>query len=223
MITARVIGLPIGYLAGLFQTGVIVSRSRHADLRHTGSGNTGMTNSIRVMGWKAGILVVIGDVAKTLAAIIVVWLIYRHTFPEAVKLLMLYAGLGAVLGHNFPFYLKFKGGKGIACTVGVVFGFQALMVPICAIIFFTAVIPTGLMSLGSLAMSAAFFVQTVVFGQVGLLPIAARYLPETYVVAAIITGLAYLQHRENIVRLAHGEERKFAPGANKKKENNDGN
>ena len=120
------------------------------------------------------------------------------------------------MGHNFPFYMKFKGGKGIASSVGIVFAFDWRMVPICAILFFTSVVPTGFMSLGSLGILSGFFVQTIVFGQLGLLKIATQFLPETYVLAGILTALAFWQHRANIKRLATGTENKFRPA---KKEN----
>ncbi|MBE6009434.1 MAG: glycerol-3-phosphate 1-O-acyltransferase PlsY [Lachnospiraceae bacterium] len=214
MITARIISILIGYFAGLFQTGVIYGKITGTDLRKTGSGNTGTTNSIRVLGWKAGVIVCAGDLFKAVVAIIVVWLLFRHG-EGPVKLYMLYAGLGAVLGHDFPFYLKFKGGKGIATTVGVICACNPLMVPICAACFFAAVIPTGFMSLGSLAMCLGFLVQTILFGVLGpesLLGIPAAFHAEYFIIAAIITGLAFIQHRQNINRLIHGQENKFRPG-----------
>ncbi len=211
MISVRLIALLIGYAAGLFQTGVIYGKIMHRDLRKEGSGNAGMTNTIRVMGFRSGAIVLAGDLFKTVIAMVVVWLLFRHSQPGAVQMLELYAGLGAVLGHNYPFYLKFKGGKGIASTVGIICAYDWRMIPICALCFFAPVIPTGFMSLGSLGMALAFFVQTVVFGQIGLLRTAAEFLPETYVIAAIICGLAFWRHKANIVRLAHGEENKFRP------------
>lgn len=217
MITARIIVLVIGYCAGLFQTGVIYGKAVKTDIRKSGSGNSGMTNSIRVLGWKAGIIVCAGDLLKCVAAMVAAWFLYRNSFPHGVQMLELYAGLGAILGHNFPFYLKFKGGKGIACTVGLICTFDFRMIPICAVLFFASVVPTGFMSLGSLTMTAGFFVQTLVFGQLGLLRVAAQYLPETYLVSAVITAVAFIRHRSNIVRLVHGEENKFAPGRKKQK------
>ena len=209
MIAARIISLLIGYGAGLFQTGLLVGKKKNADLRHSGSGNTGVTNSIRVMGMKAGVVVALGDVFKCIIAMIVVWLIFRHRQPEMSQMLMLYAGLGTVLGHDFPFYTKFKGGKGIAVTCGIALAYHPMLIPICAICFFGFIIPTGYMSLGSLAITSSLFVQIIVFGQLGLLRTAAPFLAETYVIAAIITVINFVKHRENIKRLAHGEERKF--------------
>ena len=218
MLTGRIIAIVLGYVFGLFPTGPLVARSHQTDLRKSGSGGTGVTNSIRTMGWKAGVIVAIGDCFKAILVMLVVWLIYRNICPDMVRLLMLYSGLGAALGHNFPFYAKFKGGKGIACSVGIVFGFDWRMFPICTILFFLPIIPTGFMSLGSLSMISALFVQIVVFGQMGWLKIASEFLPEVYVVAAVITGLGYFMHRENLKRLANGTERKFAPGSKKKAE-----
>ena len=218
MITGRIVGLVIGYIFGLFQTGFFYGKAKNIDIRQHGSGNSGMTNSIRVLGWKAGVIVCLGDLFKAVAAMAITWLIFKDRYPDAVKMLELYAGLGATLGHNFPFYLKFKGGKGIACSIGIIFSFDVRMVPICAILFFLPVIPTGFMSLGSLGIISGFFVQTIVFGQLGILHIGSVFLPETYILAAIISGLAFWQHRENLKRLANGTENKFRPAKKDKAE-----
>ena len=212
----RVSCLVIGYVFGLLQTGYLVGKMHHMDIRKYGSGNAGSTNALRVMGWKAGAMTFAGDCLKCVLAAALVTLIFRNKSPEILPLLRLYAGVGATLGHNFPFYMKFKGGKGIASSVGIVFAFDWRMVPICAILFFTSVVPTGFMSLGSLGILSGFFVQTIVFGQLGLLKIATQFLPETYVLAGILTALAFWQHRANIKRLATGTENKFRPA---KKEN----
>lgn len=215
MIVSRIIGLVLGYIFGLFPSGTLVGRAYHTDLRKQGSGNTGMTNSIRVLGWKAGVIVFFGDCLKAAAAMAIIWVLYKDTYPQAVKLLELYAGVGAVLGHNFPFYAKFKGGKGIACSVGIVFGFDWRMVPVCTILFLLSVVPTGFMSLGSLGILSGFFIQTIVFGQLGLLKVGAAFLPEVYVLSGILTVLAFWQHRENLKRLKAGTENKFVPAKKK--------
>ncbi|MCC8081832.1 MAG: glycerol-3-phosphate 1-O-acyltransferase PlsY [Lachnospiraceae bacterium] len=221
MILGRVIGLVLGYVFGLFPTGVLMGKAHKTDLKKEGSGNTGMTNSIRVLGWKAGVIVFAGDFFKAVIAMVIIWAVYRNVYPEAVKLLMLYAGMGAVLGHNYPVYARFKGGKGIACSIGTIIAFDWRMAPICAVLFFLTVVPTGFMSLGSLGIVSGFFVQTIVFGQLGFLKVGAQFLPELYVIAAILTALAFIQHRGNLKRLATGTENKFAPSKNKKKETED--
>ena len=120
MIVARIIALLIGYGFGLFQTGYLYGKSKGIDIRQQGSGNAGTTNSLRVLGWKAGIITFAGDLLKAVFAILLVKLIFHGTYGADTKVLELYAGFGTVLGHNFPCYLQFRGGKGIACTTGVI-------------------------------------------------------------------------------------------------------
>ena len=214
MIGIRIICLVIGYALGLFQTGVIYGKLHHFDLRKHGSGNSGMTNSLRTMGWKAGIIVFLGDSLKAVLAVVIVWIAFKDRYPEAVKMFELYAGLGVILGNNFPFYLKFKGGKGIAATVGIVFSTFVYMVPISAVLFFGGVIPTGFISVGSLLICSSYFAQIIVFGQLGLLGIGSAFLAETYIIAGIMTAIAFIRHKENITRLIHGTENKFRPKKN---------
>ena len=104
----------MGYCFGLFQTGYIYGEKHGVDIRTQGSGNAGTTNTLRVLGWKAGLITFLGDLFKAIFAVLLIRFIFIGKYPDAVKILELYAGFGAVLGHNFPFYLKFKGGKGIA-------------------------------------------------------------------------------------------------------------
>ena len=111
MIGARVIALGIGYLFGLFQTGYLYGKSQGIDIRSEGSGNAGTTNSLRVLGIKAGLITFAGDLCKAILAVLLVKVLFRNAYPDAVKILELYAGFGAVIGHNFQFYLNYKGGK----------------------------------------------------------------------------------------------------------------
>ena len=120
MIIARIASLLIGYIFGLFQTAYIYGKSKGIDIRKEGSGNAGTTNSLRVLGWKAGAVTFLGDLFKAIFAVLLIKLIFTNTYADATKVLELYAGFGSVLGHNFPFYLQFKGGKGIACTSGAI-------------------------------------------------------------------------------------------------------
>ena len=115
MIIARIIAVAIGYACGLFETGYFYGKKKGVDIRTKGSGNSGATNTLRTFGWKAGLVTCLGDILKTVAAVLAVKLIFGRTYTEDIILLELYAGFGAVLGHNFPFYLKFKGGKGVVC------------------------------------------------------------------------------------------------------------
>ena len=107
MLGARVIAVAVGYCFGLFQTGYIYGEKHGVDIRTQGSGNAGTTNTLRVLGWKAGLITFLGDLFKAIFAVLLIRFIFIGKYPDAVKILELYAGFGAVLGHNFPFYLKF--------------------------------------------------------------------------------------------------------------------
>ena len=178
MIVARVIALAIGYVCGLFQTGYIYGRTKGVDIRNEGSGNAGTTNSLRVFGWKAGLITFLGDLCKAILAVVLVKVIFDGSYPDSIKVLELYAGFGTVLGHNFPCYLKFKGGKGIACTAGVILAVCPLAAPICLVLFIGSIAITRYVSLGSILVVIAYLIQVIVFGQMGYLHMEAEYLPE---------------------------------------------
>lgn len=209
MITARVIALAIGYVFGLFQTGYLYGKSQGIDIRKEGSGNAGTTNSLRVLGAKAGIITFAGDLFKAIFAVLVVKAIFGNTYSDAIKILELYAGFGAVLGHNFPFYLNFKGGKGIACTSGMILAVFPLSAPICLVLFIGSIAITRYVSLGSILVVVSYLIQVLIFGQMGYLHIDAVYLPEFYIVSACFTVMGLWRHRANIKRLLNGTENKF--------------
>ncbi len=209
MIVARVIAVAIGYVFGLFQTGYLYGKSQGIDIRNEGSGNAGTTNSLRVLGVKAGLITFAGDLFKAIFAVILVEVLFGKTYPEAVKILGLYAGFGAVLGHNFPFYLKFKGGKGIACTSGMILAVCPMAAPICLFLFIVSIAITRYVSLGSILVVVSYLIQVIVFGQLGYLNVDAAYLPEFYIVSACFTAMALWRHRANIRRLLTGTENKF--------------
>ena len=101
---------------------------------------------------------------------------FRERSPEGVRLLELYAGFGAIIGHNYPFYMKdFKGGKGIACTGGMMIAFCPIEVPVGISVFLLTVVLTKYVSLGSILGLISFFIQTVAFGEMGLLNVTQAY------------------------------------------------
>ena len=106
--------LIIGYIFGLFQTAYIVGKAKGIDIRNYGSGNSGTTNALRVMGSKAGVIVFLVDMLKSILAILAVQLVFGRTAPELIWVLKMYAFAGCVLGHDYPFYMNFRGGKGVA-------------------------------------------------------------------------------------------------------------
>lgn len=198
----------IGYAFGLFQTAFIYGKMHGIDIREHGSGNAGTTNTLRVLGTKAGLIVLAGDILKTILAIVLCSTLFGKAHPEELYLMKLYAAAGAILGHNFPFYLKFKGGKGIAATAGLVLSFHPTFIPVGVILFFGVFFLTHYVSLGSLLVYAGIMIQMVVSGQLGLFNTSQGILNEMYVITALLTIMAYYKHRENIKRLLKGEERK---------------
>lgn len=109
----RIICLIIGYVCGLFQTSYIIGKMHKTDIREHGSGNAGTTNALRTFGKKAGALTLLGDLLKCIIAILLVRLIFGRTEGSIMPLLSVYAAAGCILGHNFPVYLNFRGGKGL--------------------------------------------------------------------------------------------------------------
>lgn len=205
----RVWCLLIGYAFGLIQTAFIYGKLNGIDIRTEGSGNAGTTNTLRVLGRRAGLIVLVGDILKTAAAICVVRLLFVPSYPELKYLLVWYAGAGAILGHNFPFYMKFKGGKGIAATAGLVISFDPWFTLAGVIAFFVPFLITKYVSLGSLCIYPVFLIEMIVLGQFGYFDGASQAaLIEMYVLTFLLMGLAYYQHRGNIVKLINGTERK---------------
>ncbi len=208
MTAARILSMIIGYLFGLFTTGYFYAKHMHVDIRSMGSGNIGTTNTFRTLGKKAGILVFLGDGFKGVFAVLLVWLLFRERYPDGIKILEAYAGLGAVLGHNFPVHLKFKGGKGIATTAGMMLAFCPWAVPVCLLLFVLSIFVKRYVSVGSLLVCIGFFIQTVVFGQNGILGAPSFTLTEIYIVVGIVCVLGLIRHQSNIRRLLSGTENK---------------
>ncbi|MBR6477884.1 MAG: glycerol-3-phosphate 1-O-acyltransferase PlsY [Lachnospiraceae bacterium] len=205
----RVICMLIGYVFGLFQTAFFYGKLHGIDIREHGSGNSGTTNALRVLGTKAGLIVFLGDCLKCILAIVVVWLLFGKTNADIIKLLYLYAAAGAVLGHNYPFYMHFKGGKGIAVTAGFVIAFDPLFTVVGVVSFFGTFFLTHYVSLGSLLVYTILLIMMIVCGQVGYFQgVTQSTLIEMYIVFGLMAILAFWKHRENIKRLLQGNERK---------------
>lgn len=216
-----VVCLGIGYLFGLIQTGYFYGKSQGVDIRQHGSGNSGTTNALRVLGKKAGLIVFAGDFLKTLIPCALV----RMFFGDGAlftHLLVLCTGLGVTLGHNYPCYLKFKGGKGIAALAGIVTACDYRIMLVCLVIFVATVALTRFVSLGSLLVATAFFAMTAVFtltgsygtaGELDASGMASMNTGDIQLaccgVAFIIAALAFWRHRANIKRLANGTENKL--------------
>ena len=199
------------YLLGSLSFAIIVSKlTLGKDIRNYGSGNSGTTNALRVMGKKAGLVVFAGDFLKTVFACLAARIIFKGS-PDT-DLYVLYAGLGVVLGHNFPCYLNFKGGKGIASMAGILVSMDWRVTLVCAALFLGAVIITRYVSLGSILVVISFFIQILVYGAHGTFTVSADHLMEFYVVAFVLMAMAIWRHKTNIKRLLSGTENKLWGG-----------
>ncbi|MEE1164143.1 MAG: glycerol-3-phosphate acyltransferase [Lachnospiraceae bacterium] len=208
LIVLRIVCLAIGYVFGLFQTAYIVGRTRGIDIREHGSGNSGTTNAMRILGKKAGLIVFLGDVLKSLLALLLVGFLFGKTHPEAVYLLKTWTFAGVVLGHDYPFYMGFRGGKGVAVMAGYVFGFHWSFILPGILMFFIPYLITGYVSLGSLILYLGLFIQLVIEGTRGVFDISGPMLTELIVIQGLLTAMAWYRHRANIGRLLSGTERK---------------
>lgn len=198
MLFKILICLFIGYGFGCFSTAYVIGKANKIDIRNYGSGNAGTTNALRTLGWKAGILTFLGDAIKAVIPVLVVRFLWQD--EDFGQLLTLYTGLGVVLGHNFPFWLKFKGGKGIAATAGVMFAFDWRLGIAASIIFLSVVAITRYVSVGSLLLALMFpiWILTMYNGNIHML-----------IVSLVYTVSAFIKHRSNIKRLMNGTENKL--------------
>ena len=204
----RILLLIIGYIIGNIETGYIFGKLNKMDIRNYGSGNAGATNTLRVLGPKAGLIVFFGDFCKSLIPCLVV----RYIFRDNVSLsymYMLYIGLGVVLGHNFPFYLGFKGGKGVASTAGIIMALDIRIAAVCLAAFIVIVAFTRYVSLASIVVMIIFIgmshllVKTNYGFANGSSPMEFRLL------VVVIGFLSIFMHRANIKRLLSGTENKI--------------
>ena len=202
MIALEFIGvIVLGYLIGSIPFGVIAGRlTRGIDVRDYGSGSMGMTNVIRTVGARAGVLVLLADMAKGAAAVALAWLIFGS---DMVAWGQVAGGAAAVIGHSWPVYIGFRGGRGVTT------GFGALLViswPVGLISFAIFIAVVGLsryMSLGSMLAGLAMLVAMIPFVVFDLEPFA--YL----VFSLIVVPLIIFRHRGNIQRLLAGAEPKI--------------
>ena len=188
---AYVATILLAYLIGTSSMSWYLSKLKHVNLRAGGSGNLGASNTVALMGWKAGILVAVHDYGKAILAV----LIARALFPD-VPFISAVAGVASVLGHIFPFYLKFKGGKGFASFLGMTFALDWKL------------------GLAILLIAALITVITdyIVIGTVTTVISVPTYLGLTrhsWILAAIVivaSAVILYKHRENYVRIYKGTE-----------------
>jgi len=178
--------IPFGYLVGKYLKGI--------DIRKYGSGNIGVANTFRVMGTKYALLVLLGDCLKGFLAVSLA----QKLLPEPMWFLLL-IGIFTIIGHNWSAFLRFKGGKGIATTYGVVLSFYPLIAVISAIIWALIVLATKFAALGSILSVFVMLVLSLIFNT----PI------EFKIFVIVVLLFALIRHRSNINRLINKKEHKI--------------
>lgn len=199
-----IVGLIVSYLLGSIPTGYIIGRAvKNVDIRTCGSGNTGATNVFRTVGKRWGLFVLICDMLKGLFAVVVVARFVDSGFMP-FEYLQCICGVAAICGHNWTIFLRFKGGKGVATTCGMVLGVFPLALGCALLVFATIFYATRYVSLGSVTSAAAFPLFLVLFyrHEQGF----AVFLPMSLLLMIFIV----FRHRANIVRLLNGTENKIS-------------
>lgn len=185
----------IGYLFGNFATSFILGKLiENKDIRNYGSGNAGATNALRVFGVKIAAVTFLIDALKGVAAV----LIGKSILGDNGALI---AGISVVVGHNWPVFLKFKGGKGIASTIGVVLTVNFTLAIICIITGLIIVIKTKYVSLGSITAMALL----PIIGLIVVRPFNIQF----FIFTLVLSIMAIYRHKSNIKRLINGNENKI--------------
>lgn len=196
------------YLVGAIPFGLLIGLSRGVDIRKHGSGNIGATNAGRTLGRKWGFLCLVLDILKGLVPTLVASFLIVHEPVDAAMLCKWIAvGVAAVVGHTFPVYLGFRGGKGVATTIGVALGiYPVFTIAIAvALVGYAAVrFGTGLVAPGSLTLAVLFPVAAYAYAQWSGMPPEVAW--PLYVVPVGLGMLIIVRHQSNIVRLWRGEE-----------------
>ncbi len=200
----EIIGVVLAYLLGSLPSSVWLGQAYHGiDVRNFGSGNAGATNTFRVLGKKAGILVMAMDIFKGLTAVTLatVWMQLGLIAETQIVLFKLIFGISAVIGHIFPIYVGFKGGKGVATLLGMVLSINPLVAGICVAVFLIALLVTKYISLGSILGTLTFPVMLLITDI------------EPNDVILIIFGFTFFMvvlftHKKNVRRILNGTENK---------------
>ncbi len=195
----------IAYLIGSINFSVILSKKMAGfDVRDKGSGNAGTTNMLRSVGKKAAAITLVCDILKGVVAILLAMLMNK-IFPNSNgALLVQIAGVAVILGHTFPIFFKFKGGKGVATSLGVLIMSNWQIGLICLVFALILIILTQMVSVGSIAAAILYPVLTIFIPQNYIIP--GNYIIYSIVLAVIIV----FNHRENVKRLLSGTENRIS-------------
>ena len=188
MISAEFIAvIVIAYILGNISPSTILAKRRGMDIKHEGSGNAGTTNTLRVLGVHAALITLVVDIGKGVLAV----MLARWICPAAV----MYCALAAFLGHVFPVFLKFKGGKGVAVAFGVLLAMNWKLALAAFGVVAVVVVLTRRVSPGSIAIAVVF-------------PLLVYWMePDFFYLSIIMALIVFFKHWSNLMRLSHGEEK----------------
>lgn len=204
MITYILIGI-IAYLIGSISFSVIISKKMAGfDVREKGSKNAGSTNVLRTVGKKAAIITLICDILKGVVAVLIAYIVGKFVKGIDRAILVQIAALCVVIGHTFPIFFKFKGGKGVATSLGIILLLNWQIGLICLVFALILMILTRMVSLGSILAAILFPVLTIF--------ITENYLVEgNYIVFGILlAAFVVYNHRANVKRILSGTENKLS-------------
>lgn len=190
----------IGYCFGCINFAFVLGKlTKKIDIRDYGSGNAGTTNALRVLGKKLGLITLVGDILKTVFALAVITLIYGY----GEKQLLLWGGIGVFLGHNHPFYMQFKGGKGVAVMIGMILFADPLLLVTAGLPALILLWITKYVSLASITYMALLIVESLFmeWGDPNGL--------EIILLTSVMAATTIIRHHANIKRLLNGTERKL--------------
>ncbi|WP_060208318.1 glycerol-3-phosphate 1-O-acyltransferase PlsY [Sporosarcina koreensis] len=198
------VALVFGYLLGSLNTAVIVGKIYGMDIRNHGSKSAGLTNTLRTLGKAAAVFVLLGDILKGIIACLIGLLlgVYFYSGGAMDSVSLLVAGAGAVIGHNWPIYFRFKGGKGALTAVAVLFMIDWVMGLLCLGFFVIIIALTRYVSLGTI-------LATMLIAAISFIPVFGHTLYVTIFVC-LLALMVIVRHRENIQRLLSGTENKLA-------------
>ena len=202
-----VILLLISYITGSFPTSIVMTRViKNIDIREHGSGNAGATNVFRVLGWKYAILVLAFDIFKGwLPTAVYATIIFQKLPVPDQGLVQILCGFAAVIGHIFPIFSGFKGGKGVGSLIGVLLALYPLVFPLCLLIGVAVITTTGYVSLGSISAAIALPIIILILPGLGLISPNLSLV----VFSLLVPWLIIFTHRTNINRIRNGTENRF--------------
>jgi len=188
----------IGYAFGCLQFSYILGKTlRKVDIRTLGHGNAGASNAVISLGWKYGILVALLDILKAIVSILIIKGLFKNAVSnEQLNLYMYLNGFFVILGHNYPFFMKFKGGKGTASLAGMLIAINIPMALLGILIIVTVTIVTDYIALGTIALVIYFIIATIYL----------KFGTGAIIISIAIAMMSIFNHLKNIKRIINKEE-----------------